>query len=114
VKSKNNETGIRYGLADETLIRILSVFQTFPEIDQAILYGSRARGNYRSGSDIDLTFKGTELNLNVMNRVSMALEDLLLPYTFDLSIFHQISNPDLLEHIDRVGVLFYSRSSMHS
>jgi len=59
-------------------------------------------------TDIDLTLKGGKLNLKVLNRISLDLDDLFLPYTFDISIFHQIDNPDLIEHIQRVGEIFYS------
>ena len=72
------------------------------------MYGSRAKGNYRPGSDIDLTLKGRGINLEQLNAISNDLDDLLLPYTFDLSIFHHITNRELLGHIERVGKVFYS------
>ena len=71
------------------------------------MYGSRAKGNYKPGSDIDLTLKGKELNLKLLNKISLELDDLLLPYTFDLSIYHHIKQPDLIDHIVRVGKVFY-------
>ena len=71
------------------------------------MYGSRAKGNYTAGSDIDITLKGEELDLEQLNKINIDLDDLLLPYTFDLSILHQIANPDLIEHIERVGKVFY-------
>ncbi len=73
------------------------------------MYGSRAKGNYSAGSDIDITLKGEELDLEQLNKINIDLDDLLLPYTFDLSILHQISNPELIEHIERVGKFFYKR-----
>ena len=79
-------------------------------MEEAILYGSRAKGNERPGSDIDLTLNGPNLNLQVINRISRELDDLLLPYTIDLSVFRQISNSDLLDHIERVGQVFYRKS----
>jgi predicted nucleotidyltransferase len=97
-----------YGLSPEILQKIRQVFERFEDIEEAILYGSRAKGNHKSGSDIDLTLKGGKLNLKVLNRISLDLDDLFLPYTFDISIFHQIDNPDLIEHIQRVGEIFYS------
>jgi len=60
-----------------------------------ILYGSRARGNYRNGSDIDLALVGKELDLTTLFKVETELDDLLLPYKIDLSIHHKIENPDL-------------------
>lgn len=95
-----------YGLKDETIEKIRMVFSHYPEIEEAILYGSRAKGNYRRGSDIDITLKGEKLNLTILNKVSLKLDDLLLPYTIDLSIYHHIKQEDLLGHIERVGVSF--------
>ena len=66
-------------------------------------------GNYKSGSDIDLTLEGEALTLRQLNAIEIELDDLLLPYELDLSICHQIDNPDLLEHIKRVGVVFFTR-----
>lgn len=98
-----------FGLSQEIRERINAVFKEYVDIDEVILYGSRAKGNFRPGSDIDLTLKGTDLNLEYLNKVGLALDDLLLPYIFDLSIFCRISNPQLCEHIERVGRSFYVR-----
>jgi predicted nucleotidyltransferase len=95
------------GLSHDVMKRIISVISQYPQIDEVVLYGSRAKGNYHPGSDIDLTFKGDQLNLQVLNQVSNQLDDLLLPYLFDLSIFQQIENLDLLERIERVGQVIY-------
>lgn len=75
----------------------------------AALYGSPAKGNYKRGSDIDLTLKGDALTYRDLLRLMDELDDLLLPYMIDLSIYDQIDNPALREHIDRVGVVFYAR-----
>ena len=96
-----------YGLSKETVTKINGVFSRFKEVDEAVLYGSRAKGNFKSGSDVDLTLKGEKLKLKLLNKISIDIDDLLLPYTFDISIFHQITNPDLVQHIERVGIVFY-------
>jgi len=99
-----------YGLTKKTIQKINRIFSDHSNIDEAILYGSRAKGNYTAGSDIDITLKGEELDLEQLNKINIDLDDLLLPYTFDLSILHQIANPDLIEHIERVGKVFYNRT----
>ena len=99
----------RFGLKEITITAIQSVFKKYPEIEQALLYGSRAKGVYKPGSDIDLTLKGESIDLSVMNQIGLTLDDLLLPYTFDLSVYSHIRNKDLLEHIDRVGIELYRR-----
>jgi predicted nucleotidyltransferase len=95
------------GLSEEDVRSIRRTLRFFPKISEAILYGSRAKGNYRPGSDIDLTLKGNELSHQDLLDIELALDDLLLPYKIDLSLHHQIDNPQLIEHIDRVGKLFY-------
>ena len=95
------------GLTDSQRRAIVGVFAQFAEVQKASLYGSRALGRYRPGSDIDLTLVGP-LDLQTLNRISVALDDLLLPYVIDLSIFSQIDNDHLRAHIERVGVEFYS------
>lgn len=102
---------MEYGLKENVILRIQSVLANFPEIEEVILYGSRAKGNYKNGSDIDLTFKGKQLTLTILGKVDEQLDDLLLPYTFDLSIYHQINSPELLDHMNRVGKLFFCRKS---
>lgn len=79
----------------------------YPAIEKAILYGSRATGNYRPGSDIDLTLVGEKLNLTTLQKIENELDDLLLPYKIDLSLHKQIRNKELLEHIERVGKVFF-------
>ena len=100
-----------YGLKDKHIKTINSVFSKYPQIEKAILYGSRAKGNYRNGSDIDLTLVGNDLDLTTLLKIETELDDLLLPYKMDVSILHQIENPDLVEHIERVGIDFYSKIS---
>ena len=82
-------------------------FEPYENLSEVVLYGSRAMGNYRPGSDIDLTLKGEGLDLKTLNKISNDLDDLLLPYCFDLSIFNHIENQNLLGHIQRVGTVIY-------
>lgn len=99
-----------FGLKEEVIYQTNKVFKHYSQVSQVIIYGSRAMGNYRNGSDIDLTLKGKDLDLTILNKIDIELDDLLLPYTFDLSIFHHIDNPDLIDHINRVGKVFYTKS----
>lgn len=101
---------MQFGLKEEVVNKILHVFSSFPQIEEAILYGSRAKGNYKPGSDIDITIKGEKLTLKELNKISLDLDDLLLPYSFDLSIYHHIKNPDLIGHIERIGKIIYSKT----
>lgn len=100
----------KYGLKQSKVQDIQKVFSTFSEVEEVVLYGSRAKGNFKNGSDIDLTIKGENLNLKIINKISFCLDDLYLPYTFDLSIFNHISSPELIDHIQRVGKVFYKKN----
>ena len=97
------------GLSAETLVKVNAVFAKHPEVEEVILYGSRALGNYEPASDIDLTLKGDKLNLTIQQQIELQLYDLLIPYKFDLSLYDKILNEDLKEHIRRVGKVFYRR-----
>lgn len=72
-----------------------------------MLYGSRAKGNYRNGSDIDLVLMGVDLNRRQLAAIESQLDDLLLPYSLDIALFQEINNADLVDHINRVGIVFY-------
>jgi len=98
-----------FGLELETINQIKEVFKQFPQIEKVIIYGSRALENYRNGSDIDITLIGDNLTLkNTVYPLIDALDELYLPYMFDVSIFKNIDNKELVEHIEKAGKLFYS------
>jgi len=99
-----------WGLPDPAVARMRAVLAQYPAVEQAILYGSRAKNTYREGSDIDLTLVGDALTWRDLGSIDDALDDLLLPYRIDLSLIRQITQDDLLDHIARVGVIFYQRS----
>jgi len=101
---------MEFGLKQDVVERINGVFAKHPEVKQVILYGSRAKGNFKNGSDIDLTMQGANINHDLLLTLMGELDDLLLPYEIDLSIFSQIQNPDLVNHIQRVGCAFYQNS----
>ena len=100
---------MKHGLSEATVQKIQGAFARFQAIDKAVLYGSRAKGNFKTGSDIDLTLFGQALTPDLCSTIASELDDLLLPYTIDLSIFDTLDHPKLKEHIERVGVVFYER-----
>lgn len=102
---------MKFGLKQKTIDRIVAVFAEHQEIDKVIIYGSRSVGNYKNGSDIDLSMLGHNISFTLLNSIALKLDDLMLPYTIDLSIFHQIENQDLRDHIDRRGTVFYDAES---
>jgi predicted nucleotidyltransferase len=102
----------RFGLPPTTVEKICGVLARHPKVEQAILYGSRAKGNYKNGSDIDLTLQGSGLVYHDLLKIMGELDDLLLPYTIDLSLFASLAHPELIDHIRRVGVVFYEKKPL--
>ena len=92
-----------FGLPSAAITAMRRVLSQYPQIERALVYGSRAKGNYRSGSDIDLTLDGPALTYTDLTLIETALDDLTLPWKIDLSLLSHIDNPDLLDHIARVG-----------
>jgi len=100
-----------FGLKPEVIEKIRAVLAACPEVEQVIVYGSRAMDTYRKGSDIDITLLGENLAWEHLQRISSALDDLLLPWKIDISLFKQIENPELAAHIQRVGKVFYKKQA---
>jgi len=99
------------GLSEITISKIHGLLKKFPKVEKVILYGSRAMGTYRNGSDIDLTLVG-DLSRETLLKISWQLDDLMLPYMIDLSLMDDIDNPNLIDHINRRGQTFYQRSKV--
>ncbi len=101
-----------FGLSSETLTEILKILQKEPTVSKVVIFGSRAMGNYKNGSDIDLAVFGDEDIDKAVDNISFALnEHDFLPYKFDVINYQNCSNEKLKEHIDREGKLFYRRNS---
>jgi len=100
----------RHGLTGGTMERIAGVLAQFPEVEKAVLFGSRAKGTYKPGSDIDLSLIGAALDWRTVGRIYDALDDLLLPYRFSVILFDRNTDPDVAAHIARVGVVLFQRA----
>jgi uncharacterized protein len=101
-----------FGLRPDDMETILDALRQHPEVTEAILFGSRAKGNYKRGSDVDIALKGAGLTHRIVATISDFLnEETIMPYHFDLLNYHTISSPDLLAHIERVGITFYTKTT---
>lgn len=100
---------MKFGLKENTIEQIKSVFSKYSQVEIVILYGSRAKGNFKTGSDIDFTLKGKNLNNFLLYKIERDLDELYLPYSFGLSIFEHIDNFNLKVHIERTGKVFYKK-----
>jgi len=98
-----------YGLDEKVIKDLKEIFSKFPAVEKVILYGSRAMGTYRNGSDIDITLLGKNLSIQTIFGIQDEIEELYLPYSFDISIYDRIDNEDLIDHIQRVGKVFFEK-----
>ena len=98
-----------YGLTESELGRLRELFTSNERIMEVVLYGSRAKGTFKPFSDVDITLVGTRLSRQDLNRLALAIDDLLLPYQFDISLFHSLRNAALTDHILRRGQSIYKR-----
>lgn len=99
-----------FGLETAEMEKIKSAIASIDGIDKAVLYGSRAKGNYKPYSDIDISLFGDSLTMADLMRLYTTIEDQMLPYETDLNIFHTLKNENLKDHIRRCGVVIYDRS----
>ena|ERR1022692_4200191 len=97
-----------FGISDKSYNILIDALRRFPEVKEVIIFGSRAKGNYKNGSDIDLAIKGNDSSpLLAMNINGYLNETLPTPYFVDVVDYNSLTNIDLKSHIDRVGLLFY-------
>ncbi len=103
------------GLTKEEIDDMRAVFSKYQQIEEVLIYGSRAMGNFKPASDIDLTLTGKNIDLSLQTKIEFDLDDLMLPYKFDISIYDKITNPGFLDHINRVGKEIYkSKEQRHT
>jgi predicted nucleotidyltransferase len=98
----------RFGLTENDIAAIIEILSRVPHVEKAYIFGSRAKGNYKLGSDVDIALKGKKLTFNDITQISFLLnEETNMPYKFDVLNYHSINEPALTEHIDRAGIVFY-------
>jgi predicted nucleotidyltransferase len=103
----NKTKSTAFGLPPKAMHAIGQIFAEYAAIEKVTLYGSRAMGNFREGSDIDLCIEGKEFSYTLQLRLENRLDDLLLPWKIDITVKHRIDNQDLLAHIQKHGMVIY-------
>jgi uncharacterized protein len=97
-----------FGLNENNIKEIKVVIGQFPEVQPAKIFGSRAKGNYKHGSDVDIALFGNTMSNAVALKIAGILnEDTNMPYHFDVLNYNHLKNSELIDHIDRVGQLFF-------
>ena len=97
----------KFGLETMEMDKIIMSIASIDGVDKAVIYGSRAKGNYKPFSDVDISLVGKSLSYSDLLRLHSIIDDLLLPYEIDLNIFDLIQNENLKEHILRCGRVIY-------
>jgi len=99
-----------FGLFDSDISNIHRIIKQFDNIDKVVIFGSRAKGNHKPGSDVDLALIGDQIDLETTLKMSYILnEETNMPYHFDVLALHTVQEPALIEHIQRAGIEIYHR-----
>ena len=98
---------MKFGLSDTVIAELQDVFRRYANIEKVLIFGSRSKGNYRSGSDIDLAVVGIDIDYNLLLSIQCDIEDLGLLYSIDLLDYQKKKGTPIGDHIDRVGQVFY-------
>src|SRR5690606_4278388 len=101
----------RHGLSEESVAKIVGVLARFPDVERAVLFGSRAKCTHKRGSDIDVALVGDALDWRMIGKICEALDDLLLPQRFSLVHYGSQTDPDVAAHIARVGIKLFEREA---
>ena len=99
----------KFGLSPEAIKMICEVFTRHPEVRFVKIFGSRAAGHFKNNSDVDLVLWGN-LNLDLTGRILHELEELPLPFMFDVENYNAIEQPKLKQQIDEFGKILYSKN----
>ena len=102
---------MKFDIPENELEKVVGTISRESQVEGIILYGSRAKKTFRLGSDIDLCLEAPGLDSPTLLRIENELDDLLLPWKIDIAIRDRINDPDLLEHIARVGKTLYLRKT---
>jgi predicted nucleotidyltransferase len=98
-----------YGLTNKEFTTLQALFAANSHIEQVILYGSRAKGNYKPFSDVDIVLVGDALSRTDINRLYASIDESSLPYKFDISLLTSLKSEELIAHIARVGITIYKK-----
>ena len=104
----------RFGLKTSCIADIVNVLKLQPEVEEAIIFGSRATGSYKNGSDIDIALKGEKITFDTLSTIRLRLDELPYLYMYDVVDYKKISNPAVTTQIDQTGITFYKKTSMPS
>ena len=98
---------MNFGLSDTVVQELQDVFRRYANIEKVLIFGSRSKGTFRAGSDIDLAIIGRDIDYRMLLDLQCAIDDLELLYSVDILDYQKEKHTPIGEHIDRVGQVFY-------
>ena len=98
-----------FGFTHRDIKTLQDIFKKYTDVKNVFIFGSRAKGTYKQGSDIDLAIMNKGVKDMVIGKIKSDFEESSLPYIVDLVNYHTIKHSQLKNHIDRVGVPFYEK-----
>jgi predicted nucleotidyltransferase len=99
-----------FGISGKSLEMIISVLESFPQVEKGLIFGSRAMADNKRGSDIDIALEGSRINWDISTKISGKLnESVPIPYQVDVVDFTHLDNPELKKHIEEHGKVFYDK-----
>ncbi len=103
-----------FGLTEDVTNSLCQIFEKTDAVEEVLVFGSRAKGTYTSGSDIDIVLKGTAITFDTLLTVMSAIENLQLLYRTDVLNYNTIQDKDVLDHIDRIGQTLWKRHTVRN
>lgn len=97
-----------FGLKDSIIIEIKNVLSRYDEIEKALIFGSRARGDYKKTSDIDIAIFSDNITSTRLNLLRNDFDELDIIYTVDVVDFHRISKKELKNNIVNDAIVIFS------
>ena len=95
------------GLEPEQSQNIIAILKNIPGIHSAVLFGSRAKGNFSPGSDIDIAVHTQNLSIEDLQTIHEKYDALYLPWKLDIADYTHVQKKELIEHIQRVGIRLF-------
>jgi predicted nucleotidyltransferase len=102
---------INAGLNEKSADILKDIFSKYDQVNIVVLYGSRAKGNYHERSDVDMVICKSNLDRHILGKIILDINNSNFPNTVDIQLFENLKNKKLIEHINRVGILFYKKEN---
>ena len=98
-----------FGINESSMDILNTIFSKYEQVNEVVLYGSRAKGNHNDRSDVDMVICNSKIDRHVLGEIILEINNSNFPYTIDIQLFENLKNEKLIEHILRVGKTFYKR-----